>query len=136
MTQATTAMKPQPEVKPAISRSTPTFVLRLEALVIAVGSIVVFGATGGDWGLYFAVWLAPDLAMLGYIGGARIGSICYNTTHNLMLPIGLMALGFYSKDPLTLQLGLVWVSHVAIDRVLGYGLKYEDGFHHTHFTRT
>ncbi len=30
-----------------------------------------------------------------------------------------------------LELGLVWVSHVGIDRVLGYGLKYRDGFHHS-----
>jgi hypothetical protein len=27
---------------------------------------------------------------------------------------------------------LVWFAHIGMDRALGYGLKYEDAFQHTH----
>ena len=98
--------------------------------------IAAYRAFEGSWGLYFAVWLAPDLAMLGYIWGSRVGALCYNTTHALIRPFALTALGVITADMLLTQLGLVSISHVGIDRVLGYGLNYRDGFHHTHFTRT
>ena len=123
-------------VRPPTSRSIITLVLRLEALALAIAAIAAYRAFEGSWGLYFAVWLAPDLAMLGYIWGSRVGALCYNTTHALIGPFALTALGVITADTLLTQLGLVWISHVGIDRVLGYGLKYRDGFHHTHFTRT
>ena len=40
---------------------------------------------------------------------------------------------------LILALGLVWLAHIGVwlahigaDRLLGYGLKYDDNFQHTH----
>jgi hypothetical protein len=27
---------------------------------------------------------------------------------------------------------IVWFAHIGLDRALGYGLKYADGFQHTH----
>jgi hypothetical protein len=29
-------------------------------------------------------------------------------------------------------LALVWFAHIGMDRALGYGLKYDDAFTHTH----
>jgi hypothetical protein len=29
-------------------------------------------------------------------------------------------------------LALIWVNHIGVDRLLGYGLKYSDGFWWTH----
>jgi hypothetical protein len=29
----------------------------------------------------------------------------------------------------------VWVAHVGMDRLMGYGLKYEEGFRSTHLDR-
>lgn len=31
-----------------------------------------------------------------------------------------------------LALGLVWLAHIGADQLLGYGLKYDDNFQHTH----
>lgn len=33
---------------------------------------------------------------------------------------------------LILALALVWLAHIGADRLLGYGLKYDDNFQHTH----
>jgi hypothetical protein len=31
-----------------------------------------------------------------------------------------------------LPVALIWVNHIGVDRLLGYGLKYADGFGYTH----
>ncbi|HEY2386937.1 MAG TPA: DUF4260 family protein, partial [Candidatus Binatia bacterium] len=30
---------------------------------------------------------------------------------------------------------LIWLAHIGMDRLLGYGLKYPTSFHHTHLGR-
>jgi hypothetical protein len=30
------------------------------------------------------------------------------------------------------ELALIWTAHIAMDRLLGFGLKYQDGFKPTH----
>ena len=44
----------------------------------------------------------------------------------------LIGLGWWQHRPLVLALGLVWLAHIGLDRLLGYGLKYDDSFQHTH----
>jgi hypothetical protein len=34
-----------------------------------------------------------------------------------------------------LAIGAIWVAHIGMDRMLGYGLKYGDDFTHTHLGR-
>jgi hypothetical protein len=31
-----------------------------------------------------------------------------------------------------LPFAIIWVNHIAVDHLLGYGLKYPTGFGHTH----
>lgn len=33
---------------------------------------------------------------------------------------------------LWLEIALVWCAHIGVDRALGFGLKYREGFAHTH----
>jgi Domain of unknown function (DUF4260) len=44
----------------------------------------------------------------------------------------MTGLGWWQHAPLVLALGLVWLAHVGLDRLLGYGLKYDHSFQHTH----
>lgn len=64
-----------------------------------------------------------------------LGSITYNATHSHLLGIVLVTTGFATGTDLITQLGLIAVSHVGMDRMLGYGLKYATGFKHTHMQR-
>jgi hypothetical protein len=50
-------------------------------------------STTSNWSWrWFAVLLfAPDLAMIGYLAGARIGGTSYNLTHTLVGPVVLLA---------------------------------------------
>ena len=36
---------------------------------------------------------------------------------------------------LAIQLALIWLSHIGIDRAIGYGLKYPSAFKDTHLQR-
>jgi hypothetical protein len=36
---------------------------------------------------------------------------------------------------LAVQLALIWLAHIGVDRLLGYGLKYPDRFRETHLQR-
>ena len=76
--------------------------------------------------------LTPDLSMLGYLAGPRIGAICYNLAHHQGIAIATAAVGFYAHSPLTLLIGILLFTHSAMDRIFGYGLKYPDQFRHTH----
>lgn len=103
----------------------------LSAFAVAVGSYYVLG--GPVW-LFVALALAPDLAMVGYLAGPRIGSHVYNTAHTYSLPVALAAGGLWVDARLPVLVALVWVGHIGMDRFVGYGLKFDSGFKDTHLS--
>jgi hypothetical protein len=36
---------------------------------------------------------------------------------------------------LAVEVGLIWLTHIGVDRAVGYGLKYPTGFKDTHLQR-
>ena len=79
--------------------------------------------------------LAPDLAMLGYLAGPAVGAIVYNALHILVWPLVLFCVGLYADNALSMQVAAIWIAHIAMDRVFGYGLKLPSGFADTHLGR-
>lgn len=110
----------------------PQLWLRLEAAVLLASALIAYSTTGQHWWLVPVVVLLPDLAMMGYVGGTRIGAFVYNLAHAIPVPALIIGLGWWQHRPLVLGLGLVWLAHIGLDRVMGYGLKYDDHFQHTH----
>ena len=111
---------------------TPRLWLRLEAAALLTGALIAYSTTGQHWWLVPVVVLLPDLAMTGYVGGTRIGAFLYNLAHATPMPALVIGLGWWQHWPLVLGLGLVWLAHIGLDRLMGYGLKYDDHFQHTH----
>ncbi len=58
----------------------------------------------------------------------------YNLAHTTTLPALMVGYGWWEKRTLVLALGLVWLGHVGMDRLLTFGLKYPDHFQHTHLS--
>jgi hypothetical protein len=110
-------------------------VLRLEGLTLFLGMTLLYAVWGGSWWIYAVLFLAPDLSFAGYLAGPRVGAIVYNAAHSYMAPVTLMVTGFGMAAPLTLSIAMIWMAHIGIDRALGYGLKYADGFAFTHLGR-
>ncbi len=105
--------------------------LRLEALAMLVAALLGFHAVHGRW-LWFAVlFLVPDLSFLIYLINPRAGSIGYDAVHSYIGPVALLLAGFTLR-PAILPLALIWIAHIALDRSVGYGLKYSTSFDHTH----
>ncbi len=110
----------------------PNALLRLEGLVLFLLAIAVYRHESYGWTLFWSTILAPDISMLGYLAGPKIGAVCYNIAHSKLLPGALALAGLFSGNPLLPSLSLVWFAHIGFDRMLGYGLKYPEGFKATH----
>ena len=113
----------------------PNFLLRLEGVALLVLGTLMFFHLGGSWLFFLALLFAPDVAMLGYLAGPRLGAMSYNLFHAYPLPAALLVYGFFGGTPLAVLVSLVWFAHIGLDRGLGYGLKLPAGFKHTHLGR-
>lgn len=113
----------------------PKVFLHVEGAAVLLVSVVVYFWQGGYWWLWLLLVLAPDLSMLGYMAGNRVGAICYNAVHTYVLPLALALYGALAGVPLALWLALIWTSHIGADRMFGYGVKYPTAFKDTHLQR-
>jgi Domain of unknown function (DUF4260) len=126
-----------PAMRSAAS-SSPTGVnaiLRLEGAAAFAAAVALYAHAGFSWPLFALLILAPDLAMLAYLGGPRAGAAAYNLVHSHALALPLALAGFWLASPIVLALGLIGIAHIGMDRMLGYGLKYASGFADTHLGR-
>lgn len=76
--------------------------------------------------------LAPDLFMVGYLKDSRLGALVYNVGHSYFMAAGCLALWWYLDVAAGLPIGIIWAGHIAMDRMMGYGLKLVSGFKDTH----
>jgi uncharacterized protein DUF4260 len=106
--------------------------LRLEGLTLLASALLLFGTTHQRWWLVPAAILLPDMLMAGYLAGTKVGAATYNLAHCYPLPAALCLAGIDRHQPLVLAFGLIWLAHIGMDRALGYGLKYDTHFQHTH----
>jgi len=109
--------------------------LRLEGLAVAVVSALLYRQTGASWWIFASLWLVPDLSMLGYLAGPCRGARIYNAFHTYVGPAALAMPALLMHGGALLQFALIWANHISVDRMLGYGLKYGDGFGFTHLGR-
>jgi hypothetical protein len=112
----------------------PIKLQRLEGLVVFLGGVWAWFVLGGSWWL-LPLLLLPDIAMLGYLAGPRVGAAMYNLVHSYPLAGGLVAIGIALPSSLGLLAGVLLLIHIGGDRAMGYGLKLPSGFKDTHLNR-
>src|SRR5688572_30480900 len=95
--------------------------VRLEWLAVLVAAIVFYAVLDASWLLFAVLILAPDLAMLFYLAGPRIGAISYNAVHALAGPAILFLVSLVWPVDWAAPVALIWLAHIAADRMLGYG---------------
>ncbi len=113
----------------------PTMIIRLEYAAATIFSLIAYISLQGPWWLFAALFLVPDLSMLGYLAGPRVGANAYNIVHTSVLPLALIVIGIVSSTPIATLIGLIWFFHITWDRMLGYGLKLPTSFNDTHLGR-
>jgi hypothetical protein len=113
----------------------PGLLLRIEGLAVGAAALALYFDGGHPWWLLVVLILAPDLAMLGYAAGPRVGAAAYDLAHTYARPLVLGVIGVLADVETCVALALIWAAHIGIDRALGYGLKYPTGFKDTHLQR-
>lgn len=107
-------------------------ILKLEEAALFILGIYLFSRLSFEWWWFLVLILAPDLSMLGYLFGNKSGAFFYNVFHHKGMALLIYALGCYFSIEIIQLTGIILFSHSAMDRIFGYGLKYESGFKYTH----
>jgi hypothetical protein len=115
--------------------SLPRTLLHLEGAALFVAATAAYFHLGHPWWLYLLLLIAPDLSLLGMLAGPRVGAVVYNLVHTLVGPTIVLVVGWWVGSAGGVAVGLVWLAHLGLDRMVGYGLKYPDSGKITHFER-
>ncbi|WP_086476599.1 DUF4260 domain-containing protein [Arenibacter amylolyticus] len=106
--------------------------LKLEELFMFLLGIYLFSLLDYSWWWFLGLILTPDIGMLGYLWGKKVGAIGYNLFHHKGWAIAIYLMGSYLSLPLCQLIGIIVFSHASLDRIFGYGLKFDKGFKYTH----
>ena len=118
---------------PALSM--PRILLHLEGIGILIAVLVLYANQQFSWWAFILFLLTPDFPMLLYLIYPRLGSFAYNLVHTIVFPLTLAIYSVFNGSDLGLQIALIWLAHIGMDRAFGYGFKYPGDFKQTHFSR-
>jgi len=96
---------------------------------LSIFALTLFKA---EWWYYLLLPFGPDISMIGYAGGNKMGAFMYNLFHHKGIAIFIFVLGWLMHNDNVQIAGIILFGHSSIDRVLGYGLKLKEGFRYTH----
>lgn len=141
MTTSDTAHSDQPQTSTAalptsgVVTGGVALLLRIEGAAVFAAALALYGHAGLSWVIFALCFFAPDLSMLAYLAGPRVGAAGYNIVHTYTLAAALALAGFFENLTIATGAGLILMAHIGLDRALGFGLKYASGFGDTHFGR-
>lgn len=107
--------------------------LRLEGAAVLGASVFAYAWLDQSWLLFAVLLLVPDVSMLAYLGPPRFGAVVYNLVHTYVGP-ALLALAGLVLGPWAFGVAAIWVAHIGLDRMLGFGLKLGGAFKRTHLS--
>lgn len=110
-------------------------ILRSEALTFLIATIWAYYLIGASWWMFFVLLLLPDFFMVGYLKNSKIGANIYNIGHTYIVPIVLFGIYLLLDIPIFLPISIIWIAHISMDRMLGFGLKLDTNFGNTHLGR-
>lgn len=121
---------------PGATTGAVRLLLRLEGATMLAAALVAYRQFGGEWGMFFLLLLVPDLSMAGYLFGPSTGARAYNAIHSYLGPALLAGLAWWLQHASSIPylVSAVWIAHIGLDRLLGFGLKYPAGFKFTHLS--
>lgn len=106
--------------------------LKTEELLMFIACLFAFSLLNLNWWWFAGCILLPDTGMIGYIHNNKTGAWMYNLFHHKGIAAVIAASGYFLENDWIIFAGLILFAHASMDRMLGYGLKYEKGFRFTH----
>ncbi|MBF7023970.1 DUF4260 domain-containing protein [Staphylococcus kloosii] len=105
--------------------------IKLENAFVFITVIISYIMFGFSLWVFLVFLLVPDISMFGYLVNNKIGSYIYNVGHSYISPILLTFLYLLTKETILLEISLIWLGHISMDRTIGFGLKYKVDFKNT-----
>lgn len=106
--------------------------LKLEEVAIFLFCIFLYSKLKFAWWWFPALLLLPDVGMIGYIINPKVGAFTYNLLHHRLVALMVACYALTYGNEYWLLAAIILFAHISFDRTLGYGLKYNDSFSHTH----
>lgn len=106
--------------------------IQLEELALLFLGIFAFQLTEQSWWWFAGLFFLPDIGMIGYLISEKVGAWMYNLFHHRGIALLIFGMGLFVGSQIAEIAGIILFSHIAFDRMLGYGLKLEKGFKFTH----
>jgi hypothetical protein len=107
-------------------------ILKLEASLFFIVTVWAYYLVGANWVLFIVLILVPDIFMVGYLKNSKFGAFIYNVGHVYIIPLILLGTYIMLHISIFLPISIIWLAHISMDRMLGYGLKLDSGFKDTH----
>ena len=109
--------------------------IQLEGMIVMALGLYLYFTSGYSWWIFLLLLFVPDISMAGYMINTKAGAYLYNASHTFIAPLLLLLIGMMLSIDSLLMVGLIWMVHIGMDRMMGYGLKYETHFKDTHIQR-
>jgi hypothetical protein len=109
--------------------------LRAEGLATFGAGLAGFLFLGLPWWAFLLLLIVPDVSMVGYLRGPRVGAVLYNIAHDIATGVAIAGLGLAIGSVPVAAAGAILVAHSGMDRMAGYGLKLPSSFKDTHLGR-
>ena|SRR5215472_3772024 len=110
----------------------PRWLLQAEGAAVFAAALTFYGYGHFRWWLFAVLILVPDISLIGYVINVRLAAMLYNLVHTSVGPIFLLLLAAILPAPQLTPYGLIWLTHLGFDRMIGAGLKYPTQFRDTH----
>ena len=107
-------------------------ILKLEEAAMFALSIYGLYSLQAEWWWFALLVLGPDISMLGYLAGNSVGAASYNLFHHKAVAVVVFIAGLLMPNLILQLVGIVLFGHSSMDRMMGYGLKTNEGFKYTH----
>jgi hypothetical protein len=112
----------------------PAVLLQAEAVCTLLAACLAYNVLFPHrWLLFACFFLLPDVSLLPYVKGpTAAASVFYNVMHSYVFPVLLGVLAVLLHRTLTGEVGLIWIAHISMDRMIAAGLKHPATFRVTH----
>lgn len=110
----------------------PNLLLRGEGALVLAAATYAYSQQGFGWLMFALLFLVPDIFMVGFLSGNKLGAIIYNIGHTYLVPAAVLVAGWSLALPILVAIATIWIGHIGFDRILGFGLKYQTGFTFSH----
>lgn len=106
--------------------------LKLEEAAMFLLCVFLFSKLNFVWWWFPALLFFPDLSMIGYTINPKIGAFAYNLFHHRLIALLVAFYSFNYGNDFWKLAAIILFAHISFDRMLGYGLKYNNSFNNTH----